>query len=93
MPDTKPDAKNAKAAKLAAKTAKKEKSNQKRMEGLRRYFIETKAEFKKIVWPAPKQVLNNTVVVLAMIVLVGAIIWILDAASSSALTMFLKKYS
>ena len=65
----------------------------KRVAGLKRYFIETKAEFRKIVWPAPKQVLNNTVVVLAMIVFVGAIIWILDTASTTVLTTFLKKYS
>lgn len=93
MPEVKSDVKNVKANKIAVKTAKKEKTMDKRVAGLKRFFIETKAEFKKIVWPAPKQVLNNTVVVLAMIVFVGAIIWILDTASTTVLTTFLKKYS
>jgi preprotein translocase subunit SecE len=92
-PDIKPDEKKQKAAKLATKTVVKDKNNKKRIDSLKRYFIETKAEFKKIVWPTPKQVLNNTIVVLVMIVVVGAIIWILDGATSSALSAFLKHYS
>jgi preprotein translocase subunit SecE len=78
-------------AKTSAKAAKKKGPS--RAEMMRRFFAETKAEFGKIVWPGPKQVMRNTVVVLVMIVFVGAIIWLLDAGSTSLLNMFLKHYS
>jgi preprotein translocase subunit SecE len=44
-----------------------------------RFFKDAKAEFKKVVWPTPKQVLNNTGVVLTAIVLTAAIIFSLDS--------------
>ena len=93
MPDVKPEVKKVKASKLAVKTAAKEKVTSKRVQSLKRYFIELRAEFRKIVWPAPKQVLNNTVVVLVMIVFVGAIIWLLDGASSYTLNARKKRGS
>jgi len=43
-----------------------------------RYFREVKAEFKKVTWPTPKQVLNNTGVVLFSIIFAGAVIFGLD---------------
>jgi preprotein translocase subunit SecE len=93
MADVKPEVKNIKSSKLTVKTAKKEKVNNKRVQMLKRYFIELRAEFRKIVWPAPKQVLNNTVVVIVMIIFVGVIIWLLDGASSYTLNAILKHYS
>ena len=93
MADVNPEVKNIKSSKLTVKTTKKEKVNNKRVQLLKRYFIELRAEFRKIVWPAPKQVLNNTVVVIVMIIFVGVIIWLLDGASSYALNAFLKHYS
>ena len=41
-------------------------------------FKATKSEFKKVVWPTKKQLLNNTVVVIAALVVVGLIIFGLD---------------
>ncbi len=38
----------------------------------------TKAEFKKVVWPTKKQLLNNTVLVIAALVIIGLIIFGLD---------------
>ena len=43
-----------------------------------RYFKDAKAEFKKVTWPTPKQVLNNTGVVLTTIIITGAVIFGLD---------------
>jgi preprotein translocase, SecE subunit, bacterial len=64
---------------------KKEKPRQnKRFDGLKRFFTETKAEFRKIVWPTPKETLNQTVVVLIAIVCIGIVIWALDALDSWA---------
>lgn len=37
-----------------------------------------KSETKKIVWPTKDQVLNNTMVVIAAIFIVGIFIWVLD---------------
>ena len=42
------------------------------------YFRELKSEFKKISWPRFKQVRNNTGVVIAFIILLGAFIAIVD---------------
>ncbi len=41
-------------------------------------FKATKSEFKKVVWPTKKQLLNNTVVVIAALIVVGLIIFGLD---------------
>ena len=43
-----------------------------------KFFREYKSEFKKIVWPTPKQILNNTVVTLVLSLVVGVFIWLLD---------------
>ena len=43
-----------------------------------RYFRELRSELKKVVWPNPKQVLKNAVVVLACVVVVGVFIWLFD---------------
>ncbi|MBM6920764.1 preprotein translocase subunit SecE [Phocea massiliensis] len=45
-----------------------------------RYFRDLKSEFKKIVWPSKKQIINNTVVVLICMAITGVAIWILDWA-------------
>ena len=46
--------------------------------GIRRYFRELRSELKKVVWPTPKQVLKNTLIVLASVVIVGIFIWMFD---------------
>ena len=43
-----------------------------------RFFKEVKSEIKKIVWPAKEQVVKNTLIVLAAVVIIGAVIWLLD---------------
>ena len=37
-----------------------------------------KSEIKKIVWPGPRDVVKNTLVVIAVCVLVGIFIWLVD---------------
>lgn len=39
----------------------------------------TKSEFKKVVWPTKKQLLNHTLVVIAALIVVGLIIFGLDS--------------
>ena len=43
-----------------------------------RYFRELRSELKKVVWPTPAQVLKNTLIVLACVLVVGAFIWLFD---------------
>ena len=43
-----------------------------------RYFRELRSELKKVVWPTPHQVLKNTLIVLACVVVVGVFIFLFD---------------
>ena len=47
--------------------------------GIAKWFRELKSELKKIVWPGRKSVFKNTVVVIAVILIVGLAVWIMDA--------------
>ena len=39
----------------------------------------TKSEFKKVIWPSRKQLLNNTAIVIAALVIIGLVIFGLDS--------------
>ena len=43
-----------------------------------KWFREMKSEPKKVVWPTRKQLLNNTLVVIAVIIVCGVFIWAFD---------------
>ena len=43
-----------------------------------KWFKDARSEFKKVTWPTPKQVLNNTSVVLVVLAIAGISIWGLD---------------
>ena len=43
-----------------------------------KYFRELRSELKKVVWPTPKQVVKNTLIVLASVLVVGIFIWVFD---------------
>ncbi len=47
-----------------------------------KFFRDLKAEIKKVVWPTKKQLMNNTLIVILAILVIGAGIWILDALFS-----------
>ncbi len=46
-----------------------------------RYFRELKSELKKVVWPTPKQVAKNTLIVVVCVLVVGVFIWLFDVAA------------
>ena len=50
---------------------------------LARWFREMKSELKKVVWPSKKQVMNNTVIVLVTVLIVGVFIWAFDFAGNT----------
>lgn len=43
-----------------------------------KWWRELKAEIHKIVWPTRQQTLNNILVVIAAVLIVGVFIWVLD---------------
>ena len=43
-----------------------------------KWFRELKSECRKIVWPTRDVTINNTLVVLASVVIIGIFIWVLD---------------
>ena len=49
--------------------------------GICRYFRELRSELKKVVWPTPKQVLKNALIVVACVIVIGAFIWLFDFAA------------
>ena len=50
-----------------------------------KWFREMKSELKKVVWPSGKQLLNNTLVVLAAVLIVGIIVCVFDFAAGKAI--------
>ena len=55
--------------------AKKEKKETKQKSS---YFKEMKAELKKVVWPTPKELANNTTAVIAFVFIIALIVFICD---------------
>ncbi len=47
---------------------------------VKKWFRDLKSEAKKVVWPNGKQVVNNTLVVIVCIVVIGLFVALLDTA-------------
>lgn len=47
------------------------------------WFRGMKSELKKVVWPSRKQLVNNSLVVLALVVVSGIVLWAFDYIASS----------
>jgi preprotein translocase subunit SecE len=45
-----------------------------------RWFREMRSELKKVVWPTPKQIINNTLVSLSVMVAAAIVVWAIDQA-------------
>ena len=57
-----------------------------------KYFRELRSELKKVVWPTPKQVLKNALVVLACVIVVGVFIWVFDFVASYGINALIALY-
>lgn len=55
------------------------KSGKKKKGGIVKYFKDARSEFKKVVWPTPKETTHNTVVVVIMCGLAALFIFGLDS--------------
>ena len=67
------------------KAGKKTSVKKKRVKGSNRFlkwFREMRSELKKVVWPTPKQIVNNTLVSLAVMVASAIVIWAIDQAGA-----------
>lgn len=42
------------------------------------WFVDMKAELKRVVWPSFAKIKQNTLIVLIFVLIIGAVIWILD---------------
>ena len=62
---------------MAKKEAKAKKENSKNKKS---FFKDFKAELKKVNWPTPKQLLNNTIAVVTIVLITVAIVFVLDIA-------------
>lgn len=49
----------------------------------RHFFKDFKAELKKVIWPTPKQLVNNTVAVITIVLITALIVFILDVTFES----------
>ncbi len=56
--------------------AKKENKNDNKTK--KHFLKDFKAELKKVIWPTPKQLLNNTTAVISIVIITGIIVFALD---------------
>ena len=56
------------------------KNKEKDSKNKRHFFKDFRAELKKVIWPTPKQVVNNTIAVVTIVLIVTAIVLVLDLA-------------
>ena len=56
-------------------------------------FKDTKAELKKVVWPTKKQIINNTLWVLVLVIVVSAVVLGIDLVLETADTKILNLIS
>ena len=70
------------------KKSRNEKTTKKEGKG---FFKEFRAELKKVVWPSPKQLVNNTSIVVGMILITAAIVFCLDFAFDNGYQFVMNK--
>lgn len=59
---------------------------------VRRYFRELRSELKKVVWPTPKQVAKNTLIVVACVLVIGVFIWLFDFVAQTGITALISLF-
>jgi len=72
----------------AAKGGDKKKARKKNP--LARWFREMRSELKKVVWPTPKQITNNTAVSLAVMLASAIVIWAIDQIGAQIFSAFIR---
>ena len=57
-----------------------------------KWFKEMRSELKKVVWPSGKQLVNNTVVVLVAVLIVGIIVCLFDLGAGELIGLLRKLF-
>ncbi|MBC8585764.1 preprotein translocase subunit SecE [Youxingia wuxianensis] len=55
---------------------------------VKRFFRDIKGETKKIVWPTRSQIINNTIIVLVVMVIAAVVVGCLDIVASTLVRLF-----
>lgn len=55
-----------------------------------KWFRDMKSELKKVVWPTPKQVLNNTLVSLVVMAGSAIVLWGFDSIADQGVQLLLR---
>lgn len=66
-----------------AKEAKTNNKKEKKSKDKTSFFKSFKAELKRVSWPTPKQLVNNTTAVVVIVLILAAIVFVLDFAFES----------
>jgi preprotein translocase subunit SecE len=49
-----------------------------------KWFREMKSELKKVIWPTPKALRNNTLIAIGMMMVSAVVIWVFDLIATGA---------
>ena len=71
---------------------KKENWFKRTWRGLCKYLRELKSELKKVVWPTPKQVAKNTLIVIVSVLLIGVFVWLFDFVAQVGIDALIKAF-
>ena len=58
-------------------------ANKKQSKDKKHFMKDFKAELKRVIWPTPKQLLNNTVAVITIVLITAVIVFALDVVFES----------
>ena len=75
-----PEKESSKKETVKKKTTKKDSTKKvsTKKDNKKSFFKEFKAELKRVSWPTPKQLVNNTIAVISIVLIVCAIVFVLD---------------
>ena len=75
--------------------AKKDKKSEKKpgfFARVGKWFRDMKSELKKVQWPTRKQTINNTLIVIACVVVVGIVIALFDFVAGEAIGLLISAF-
>ena len=58
----------------------KKQNKDKQSKDKKHFMKDFKAELKRVIWPTPKQLLNNTIAVITIVLITAVIVFVLDFA-------------
>lgn len=62
------------------KETNKKQNKEKQVKEKKHFWKDFKAELKRVIWPTPKQLINNTVAVITIVLITAVVVFALDFA-------------